>query len=110
MKVTVTTCETSTVSGVADTVAASAGGSWTEMGDERLALALSAAPVLASEPVKDAPRVSDPVLVGVQVQVKVEFTPEVTACGGTGVADVQIAKVRASPSRRSPTPRRCRSP
>ena len=90
VKVTVTTCETSTVSGVADTVAASAGGSWTEMGDERLALALSAAPVLASEPVTDAPRVSDPALVGVQVQVKVELTPEVTPCGGTGVAAVQI--------------------
>ena len=75
VKVTVTTCETSTVPGVAETVAARAGGSWTAMGDERLALAVSAAPVLASEPVKDAPRVSEPALEGVQVQVKVELTP-----------------------------------
>ena len=90
VKVTVTTCETSTVPGVADTVAASAGGSWTAMGDERLALAVSTAPVLASEPVKDAPRVREPALEGVQVQVKVELTPGVTPCGGTGVAAVQI--------------------
>jgi hypothetical protein len=90
VKSTVTSCPTSTVPGLADAVAASAGGNWTVMGEGRLALAVSAAPVLASEPVKEAPRVSEPALVGVQVQVKVELTPEVTACGGTGVAAVQI--------------------
>jgi hypothetical protein len=90
VKVTVTTCETSTVPGVAETVAASAGGCCTAMGEARLALAVSAAPVLASEPVKDAPNVSEPALVGVQVQVKVALTPGVTTCGGTGIAAVQI--------------------
>jgi hypothetical protein len=59
------------------------------MGEGRLALAESGADVLASVPVKDAPRVRSPVLVGVQVQVKAEFTPAVTACGGTGIAAVQ---------------------
>ena len=107
---TVMSCPTSAVPGVADTVAVSAGGSWTAMGVERLALAVSAAPVLPSEPVNDAPRVSEPALEGVQVQVKVELTPEVTPCGGTGVAAVQIPEGDGVTVETVPAPHRCRSP
>jgi hypothetical protein len=74
----VTTCETSTVAGLADTVAVNSGGSSTVMGKARLALAVSGAPLFRSDPVKLAPRVSEPALEGVQVKVKVKFTPGVT--------------------------------
>ena len=85
-----TTCETSTVAGLADTETVKAGGSCTVMGEARLALAVSGAPLFRSDPVKVAPSESEPALEGVQVQVKVEFTPGVTTCGGVGVAALQI--------------------
>jgi len=60
------------------------------MGDERLALAESGAPLFSSEPVRDAPSVSAPALVGVQVKVRMESTPGVITCGRAGVAAPQI--------------------
>jgi len=87
---TVVASPTSTVAGAAVTVAVSADGSCTVMGEARLALADRAEPVFLSAPAVEALKVRDPAVEGVQVQENATGDPGTAVCGGDGAAAEQM--------------------